>query len=268
VRILVTGASGFVGKYVIEELEQGHELRLFSRRHPKEGREGLDTRHPFVQGDLNDAEAVRRAVEGVDAVAHVGANPWFSPVTFATNAVVRRVVVAGSDWGVGKCAERPEPPVYVPVDSAHPCRPRDPYGLSKVVTETVAELYGREYGIASAVLRITGVWRPDATAGYAAKDRSGAARECAQYWWTYVDVRDVARAFRAALEAPSLPAFGAYFVAAADSLLDEPTADAVRVHWPSVEVRRPLRGHETVLDISEAERAFGWRPVHSWRSGG
>lgn len=270
-KILVTGASGTVGGFVIRELEGSHELRLTSRR-PVAGR------HPHVAGDLTDPELVRRAVAGVDAIAHLGANPWFSPDTFRTNTVstyllleacreagVKRFVMAGSDWGIGKSDERDEVPDYVPVDEAHPVRPHDNYGLSKSVCERVCETFGREYGIACAVMRITGVWTPDKTAGYAAQPRTGAAEGLKKYWWSYVDARDVARAFRLALEATGLPPFGTYFLSAADTLIDEPTTEAVRRWWPEVRVAGPLEGHASVLSTEAARRAFGWSPQHSWR---
>lgn len=280
-KILVTGASGTLGGHVIRELEAAHTLRLFSRRHPRDGAHHLETNHPHVAGDLLDAAAVRRAAEGMDAVAHLGANPWFSPETFSINTVgtyhvleacrefgIKRFVMAGSDWGVGKSDQRVCPPGSVPVTEADSVTPRDHYGLSKILNERTAEAYAAEYGIRCAVLRITGVWSPEATAGYAAKDRSKAAAECAMYWWTYVDARDVARAFRLALEAPHLPPYGAYFISAADTMIDEQTADAVAKHFPGVPVRGALAEHGSVLSGAAAQRAFGFTPVHTWRKSG
>jgi len=278
-KILVTGASGRVGTYAIRELEQAHSLRLFSRRHPREGDLKFETSHPHVAADLLDRDAVRRAVEGMDAIAHIGANPWFSPDTFQLNTVstyylleacrefgVKRFVMAGSDWGVAKSDTRAVAPDYVPVDEAHPRRPCDHYGLSKVVNEVTCEMFGREYGISCAVMRITGVWMPEQTAGYAKKPRP-APVDAAQWWWSYVDVRDVARAFRLAIEAQSLPLTGTYFLSAADTILDVPTMDAVRACWPGTKVLRDLPGNASVLSGEAALRGFGWRPAHSWRKG-
>ncbi len=271
-RVLVTGASGMLGGHIIRELETAHDLVLTSRR-PVAGR------HPHVAGDLTDPDLVRRAVAGVEAVAHLGANPWFSPDTFRTNTVstyllleacreagINRFVMAGSDWGVGKSDERDCPPEYVPVDEAHPVRPRDHYGLSKAVGELVCETFAREHGIRCAVMRITGVWTPERTAAYGRESHEGAEEDARKYWWSYVDARDVARAFRLALEAPNLPGFGTYLLSAADTVLDDPTGGAVRRAWPGVRIAGALPGHASVLSVEAARAAFGWVPVHSWRA--
>jgi nucleoside-diphosphate-sugar epimerase len=126
-------------------------------------------------------------------------------------------------------------------------------------------MYAREYGMKIAVLRQTGVWMPGDTDGYKPKDKKGADESCAKYWWTYVDARDVARAFRAALEAPNLPSYGHYFLAEKDTMIDIPTMEAIKKHWPKVKVRKEIPGFGSVLSIEAAKKAFGWEPIHSWR---
>lgn len=279
-KILVTGASGFVGRFVIDELAAaGHALRLFSRRDPYAGAESPAGKHPWQGGDLNDAVAVTRAVEGMEAVAHVGANPWMGPDTIETNvggtwrvleacraAGVKRVAIAGSDWGVGKSVDRDCFPAYVPVDAHHPAVPHDVYGFSKIAVEQAAAVFARDHGMETAVFRITGVWKPAKTAGYAKESRATAAADCARYWWSYVDVRDVATAFRLALEAETLAGGGAYPLTAADTMIDEPTMDALAKHMPAVTVRAPIAGHGTLFDLGAARAAFGWAPARSWRA--
>lgn len=280
-KILVTGASGFVGRYVIDELAAaGHALRLFSRRDPYAGEDKPAAKHPWIGGDLNDAAAVAKAVDGLQAIAHVGANPWMGPDTLETNiggtwrvleaakaAGIRRVAIAGSDWGMGKSTDRDCFPAYVPVDAGHPSAPHDIYGFSKVVVEQAAALFARDHGMETAVFRITGVWKPAKTAGYAREDRKTAAADCARYWWSYVDVRDVGVAFRLALEAKMLPVAGVYALTAADTMIDEPTMDALARFMPAVTVRSPIAGHGTVFDLAAAKSAFGWAPARSWRAG-
>src|SRR5579884_4311841 len=68
-RVLVTGSTGAVGQPLVRYLvERGHTVRGFARR-PTPGIED------YVVGDLTDRDAVRRAVEGMDAVVHLGAYP-------------------------------------------------------------------------------------------------------------------------------------------------------------------------------------------------
>lgn len=68
-RVLVTGSTGAIGEPVAQHLlARGHTVRGFARR-PSPGLED------YVVGDLNDQEAVRRAVEGMEVVIHLGAYP-------------------------------------------------------------------------------------------------------------------------------------------------------------------------------------------------
>ena len=68
--ILVTGASGSLGRALVTQLlVRGTPLRVFDRRAPETKLAGVD----YVVGDLSDAAAVAKAVEGVDVVIHAGA---------------------------------------------------------------------------------------------------------------------------------------------------------------------------------------------------
>ena len=65
--------------------------------------------------------------------------------------------------------------------------------------------------------------------------------------------------------AKDLPAYGHYFITAADTILDEPTEQAVKAHMPGVRVAGPLPGHASLLSWANARAAFGWEPERSWR---
>ena len=80
-KVLVTGATGFLGKYVVEELvEHGYQVRAFGRN-SKVGRSLENTSVSFFQGDLTKADDVLEACKGMDMVVHAGAlstvwGPW------------------------------------------------------------------------------------------------------------------------------------------------------------------------------------------------
>jgi nucleoside-diphosphate-sugar epimerase len=281
-QILVTGASGYVAKFVIEDLERDHDLVLFSRRHPREGQYGTQTQAPFIRGDLTVLEDCRRAVDGVDAIAHIGAVPEASPETFVSNTVgtyylmeaareagVRRVVMASSNCVLGHCYHvtgRPFEVEYLPFDEAHPSSIEDTYGLSKLTNELTLATYTRAYGIECVALRLNWCWGP-AEYRWRASGQFNPARHVAGFW-AYVDMRDVAQAFRLALHAsPSdPPAFGAYYISAADTMADQPSAELVARFYPQYRhLADKLEGHTTFFSWQAAQRAFGYTPQYSWR---
>ena len=80
-KVLVTGATGFLGKYVVKELvEHGYQVRAFGRN-SKVGRSLENSSVSFFQGDLTKADDVLEACKGMDMVVHAGAlstvwGPW------------------------------------------------------------------------------------------------------------------------------------------------------------------------------------------------
>src|SRR5689334_24413656 len=99
-RVLVTGSTGAIGQPLCRFLiERGHSVRGFARRPTP----GLDD---YVVGDLTDRDAVRRAVEGMDAVVHLGAYPNpadFIEVLLGPNVVgLYHVCEAAVEFGVAR----------------------------------------------------------------------------------------------------------------------------------------------------------------------
>ena len=81
--------------------------------------------------------------------------------------------------------------------------------------------------------------------------------------WAYIDARDAAAAFVAALTAP-LAGHLRLFLSAADTYSETPSVELARA-YPRAELRRPLPGHAAVIDITAARAAIGFAPRHSWR---
>jgi uronate dehydrogenase len=159
--ILLTGAAGGVGTLMRERLPQyGYELRLFDIA-PVEGAPDA------ITADIRDADALREAVRGVDAIIHLAGISVEAPFEKILDANiegtyrlyeaaraegVRRVVYASSNHAVGFTPRPATPNGPVPVTT--PVRPDTYYGVSKVFGEALASLYADKYGIETVSIRI------------------------------------------------------------------------------------------------------------------
>ena len=215
-KILVTGGLGKVGGPVVEELlGGGHEVTVLDRLPGP--RDGGAVR--YLVGEIQDLGQVIEAAAGTDAIVHLAAvhNPHVAPtnVVFDTNVTgtfnahhaafrlgIPRVVSTSSNAAVGWAySEGAFLPDYLPIDEDHPLRPIDPYGLSKQVGETIARSYSLK-GVETVVIRPSGVVTPEALDEIR---RTGGREPEGWREYSYIDVRDLAVAFRLAVEKP-LPA--------------------------------------------------------------
>ncbi|MFI9105066.1 NAD-dependent epimerase/dehydratase family protein [Streptomyces fildesensis] len=159
--ILLTGAAGGVGTLMRELLPAyGYELRLLDVR-PVEGAPDA------VTADLTDADALREAVRGVDAIIHLAGISLEAPFekilrsniegTYhlyeaARQEGVRRVVFASSNHAVGFTPRPTGDDPLIPIGTPH--RPDTFYGLSKCFGEDLASLYWDLHGLETVSLRI------------------------------------------------------------------------------------------------------------------
>lgn len=213
-RVLLTGATGFVGSHAVPALRRaGHELRLLVRSREKTfrvlGTQGEPVPETVV-GDMTDAESVAEALDGCDAVVHAAAVMFGSRSAWDANrAGFRNVVEGGRARGL-------DPVVYVSTVSAlfPPQGPviraddpvgtlTTPYGRSKIECERRARVLQDE-GAPLTVHYPAGVWGPDdPTFGEAAKGLRDGLRfgfPLTTGGVSVVDVRDVAEALAASLE--------------------------------------------------------------------
>lgn len=152
--ILVTGATGFVGRHLVALCAERGERRVFGvGRTAPEDMPGLTS---YEQLDLLDAAAVRALVARIapERVFHLAADAsvaasWRAPTSVIDNNVrstltlleaIREeapdatVLVAGSGEEYG-------PPERLPVDETHPLRPQNPYAASKAMVDLMAGFY-------------------------------------------------------------------------------------------------------------------------------
>ena len=275
-KILVTGGLGKVGQWVVGELfKGGHEVTVLDRLPgPRDGGGAK-----YLVGEVQDLGQVIEAAAGTDAIVHLAAvhNPNVAPtgVVFETNVNgtfnvhhtafrlgIPRVVSTSSNAAVGWAySEGSFMPDYLPIDEEHPLRPIDPYGLSKQIGETIARSYSLK-GVETVVIRPSGVVTPEALEDIR---RTGGREPEGWREYSYIDVRDLAVAFRLAVERP-VPSGTVMFVVADDSTVAEPLCDLLPRINPAIGDRaRPLTGTESVFTNARAKEILGWKPQHSWR---
>jgi nucleoside-diphosphate-sugar epimerase len=285
-RILVTGGSGNIGQFTVAELvNHGHEVIIGDKR-------AVPNPHPLVDADAyraatfkqietTDVSHVAWALQGCDAVIHLGAipAPRRNPdtVVFGNNVMgtftvlhscellgINKAVIASSLSALGTAwSEEPTYPLYAPVDEAHPLLTRDCYALSKEVDERTAEMFHRRTGMQVVAMRYCYVGPMDDIQRQAAATQ-GHEEDGLRVLWAYVDCRDVARANRLAVEADGL-GFVPIQITASDTLSNRPTAELLRQYTPNLEIRRPIPGTQTAFDLSRAKELLGWEPIYSWR---
>lgn len=169
-RVLVTGASGRVGRRLVTALQSdGHWIRGFDVIPPP-----FDpTLDDLALGALHDLEALAGAIEGMDAVIHLAAFMSWLPSDegrlFETNVRgthdladlaarhgVKRLVFASSGEVYPELA-----PVRLPIDESHPTLPTSAYGTSKLLGEEIVRAYGRRSGLETCILRFAHTQSPE-----------------------------------------------------------------------------------------------------------
>ena len=286
-RVLVTGPTGFVGRWLIEELRShGHTLLLAP---------------PSRELDITDHAAVIDLVTAAapDAIAHLAA------VSFAGDA--RRdparafaVNVGGTAALMEAAGRLPRPPVVLvtgsseayapprpedlPLRESAPLLPESPYGLSKLAAEAVALEVAGAHGIHLVVTRSfnhTGPGqRPDfvvpALAGRIADVLAGRAAAIrvgnTDVHRDFLDVRDVVRAYRLLLEAGATGA-----LPAGPTIVNVASGRSVSVRWIAETLKshagcdadlvedpdlvRPSDPPEIVGDAGLLRKLTGWSPA-------
>jgi dTDP-glucose 4,6-dehydratase len=173
-KILVTGAGGFIGSHLTEELvRQGEEVRAFVRYNSRDEKGFLEDLPKEVQsqievvpGDLTDPNGVRKAVRGCSKVFHLGAliaipYSYVHPFDFVQtnvvgtahilnacldNDVLERIIHTSTSEVYGTAQ-------YIPMDEKHPLHAQSPYAASKIAADKLAESYYLSFGLPIATLR-------------------------------------------------------------------------------------------------------------------
>ena len=281
--VALTGGRGRLGRYVAIELRRRHEVRIVDRAVP----DGLELA-AYAPADVLDDEALAAAFRDREVVLHLaGIDQSLASApdaVFETNVQgtwnvfeaaervgVRRVVLCSSTSALGLDHTNPHlPPLYLPVDEAHPTRPSSTYGMSKLLGEEIAAAFARRGGLEVLILRPSYVAFPEMLAFLAGVQGTQVEREAepVPLLRSYVGPEDAARAFALAAE-HDYAGIETFLIAAADTFSDEPTLDHLRRTYGTLPpIRRPelyeRNPRASVLDNSHARQSLGWRPTTAW----
>ena len=179
-RVVVTGAGGFIGSHLTEELaRRGARVRALVRYnsrgcwgHLEELEPALLSKVEVVAGDITDPQSVARLVEGRDVVFHLAALIAI-PYSYQAAASYVAANVSGTLNVLEACrrhkvrklvhtstSETYGTARYVPIDEKHPLQGQSPYSATKIGADHLAESYFRSFGLPVAVIRPFNTYGP------------------------------------------------------------------------------------------------------------
>ncbi|HEV7344598.1 MAG TPA: NAD(P)-dependent oxidoreductase [Devosia sp.] len=270
-RIAVTGASGGIGRAVVQEAERrGHTVVGIDQvEHPDVA---ANEHRRFILASMDQYETLMDAFAGCDAVVHMAAIPspgrHPSHVVHNNNVVgsynvlqacadngVRRVCQASSVNAIGHAFSRHPRYDYFPIDELHPNYSEDPYSLSKWICEQQADAFVRRYpDMVIASMRFHFV----CDAKSVAKNYYDPHPEKLKHLWAYT-LRDAAAdACLLSLEAP-FAGHEPFYIVAPDTISDTPSRELAAQYAPGVPLAPDWNNHRSFFDSSKAERLLGWK---------
>jgi len=177
-KILVTGAEGFIGSHLTELLvEKGYSVKAFVRYNFTNNWGWLETSKylkdiEIYTGDVRDYDSVYDAVKDVDVVFHLAAligipYSYVSPLAYIkTNTEgTYNILEAGRKLGVDRIIVTSTSEIYgtaqyVPIDEKHPYNPQSPYAASKASADHLALSYYRSFGTPVTIIRPFNTYGP------------------------------------------------------------------------------------------------------------
>lgn len=179
-KVLVTGADGFIGSHLVEELiKKGYEVRAFTYYNSFNNWGWLDTLPGDImrdvevfQGDVRDPNGVEEAIRGMQAVFHLAALiaipfSYHSPDTYvdtnikgtlnvlqaARKSETERVLITSTSEVYGTAQ-------YVPIDEKHPFQGQSPYSATKIGADRLAESFYRSFQLPVTIVRPFNTYGP------------------------------------------------------------------------------------------------------------
>lgn len=179
-KVLVTGADGFIGSHLTEFLlTKGYEVKAFTYYNSFNNWGWLDTLPKNVlkeieifNGDIRDPNGVRTAMKGIDQVFHLAALiaipfSYHSPDSYVDTNIkgTLNVLQAARDLDTKKILITSTSEVYgtaqyVPIDEEHPFQGQSPYSATKIGADRLAESFYRSFNMPISIVRPFNTYGP------------------------------------------------------------------------------------------------------------
>jgi UDP-glucose 4-epimerase len=270
-KILVTGASGFIGSHLMEYLSRNNKVHGLSRSKKSQN---------IFQISLSDKQKLARHMKKnkYDVVIHLAASLEESTPfdMFVKNCVstanileccaetnVTKIVFSSSQLVYGKSA-------YLPIDEDHPKNPINNYALSKLICEEICKMYHNTYDLSIQILRLSSVYGPGQSSKYIIptmmmngvnnKDIEIHRYKNGLQLMDFVHVRDVCKAISLAYKSKSK--FGIYNIASGKPITANDIADkisqVIRIRTTNTVINK--EANHLFYDVSKAKRELDFTP--------
>lgn len=179
-KILVTGADGFIGSHLTEELvRQGHDVKAFVMYNSFNSWGWLDSSAKEIcqelevfAGDIRDPHGVKQAMKGCDVVLHLAAliaipYSYHSPDTYVDTNIkgTLNILQAARELDVEKIVHTSTSEVYgtarfVPISEEHPLQGQSPYSASKIGADQMAISFYNSFNLPVSIIRPFNTYGP------------------------------------------------------------------------------------------------------------
>ncbi|MES2770818.1 MAG: NAD-dependent 4,6-dehydratase LegB [Pseudomonadota bacterium] len=302
-KVLVTGADGFIGSHLTEALvEAGYATKAFVLYNSFNSWGWLDHTRPEIKqslevfaGDVRDPHGVKAAMKGCDVVLHLASliaipYSYHSPDTYVETNIkgTLNILQAARELGVSRVVHTSTSEVYgsarfVPITEEHPLQGQSPYSASKIAADQLAYSFYASFGLPVTIARPFNTYGPRQSARAVIPTiitqiaqgkkqiKLGAVSPTRDFNYVQDTVAGFLAAMRSDLGLGEVVNFGSNFeISIGDTveLIAAVMGEQIEVLTDEARLRPQTSEVERLWAANEkAARLFNWRPAYGGRDG-